>query len=342
MSRPVGHYITYFQNFDYLKKWYCKKHNTKRPADGHINQILSAIKQGEQYFKAASQADEIVSPLLLYYGVLSYVRGIILALDANKTEEQLKPSHGIQPANWKDVFSEKSKMSILDLGIKAHGGTFKECVDTVVHQEMFKVQTLNVHGVGYLNRPLGNVKFANDESVITLGDLVARLSATCDDYALMEGHEAQWCWTTATLLNSGEVAMDSASAHIPPWYSSRANEINLKRNETEPRCLIKGRMEEVDFPKVLLESSHYNTATSKVVSNFPNGDKLSEFLKLYLGAYILGMLVRYFPSQWMKMQSPYKGDFAMPLVYALIGSIERDFPREVERTLGLRDVSDDL
>ena len=39
-----------------------------------------------------------------------------------------------------------------------------------------------------------------------------------------------------------------------------------------------------------------------MVECFPNGDRLSELIKLYLIAYIVGMLSRYFPSNspWKK------------------------------------------
>ncbi|WP_057464740.1 YaaC family protein [Pseudovibrio sp. POLY-S9] len=344
MNRPVGHYITYFQNFDYLKKWYRENHSTNRVSDQHINQIISCFRQGDQYFGAASKADEIVRPLLLYYGVLSYVRGVILAKDNLKTEAQLLKAHGLKEEGWENVFTEEdnSNKSILDLGIRASKGTFKEFVSTVEHEEMFKFQTLAARYVGYMNRPLGEVKFAKDRSVLTLGDILARLPATCEDYGQLDSQERQWCQVTATQLSGGVFTFDASGASVPKWYSSQANEINQRRNETEPKSLIKGCLSDVDFPKVILETSKPNIGSSWAVSNFPNGDKLSEFLKLYLGSYILGMLVRYFPSQWMKMQSPFKGDFAMPLIYALIGSIEKGFPKEVERVLGLRHVSDDF
>ena len=35
-----------------------------------------------------------------------------------------------------------------------------------------------------------------------------------------------------------------------------------------------------------------------VILDFPNGDKLTEFIKLYLVSYTLGMLARYHPSMW--------------------------------------------
>ena len=36
-----------------------------------------------------------------------------------------------------------------------------------------------------------------------------------------------------------------------------------------------------------------------VCEAMPNGDKLSELLKLYLMSYIVGMVARYYPAQWL-------------------------------------------
>ena len=51
-----------------------------------------------------------------------------------------------------------------------------------------------------------------------------------------------------------------------------------------------------------------------VMLDFPNGDKLTEFIKLFLISYVLGMLVRYHPSIWTALLRNDKGDFAQPLL----------------------------
>ena len=76
---------------------------------------------------------------------------------------------------------------------------------------------------------------------------------------------------------------------------------------------------------------HYRegASVSDVLLNFPNGDKLSEFFKLYLTSYVLGMLVRYYPDKWMSLLRSGQGDFAKPLVMRAIEVVETSFPEEL-------------
>ncbi len=69
--------------------------------------------------------------------------------------------------------------------------------------------------------------------------------------------------------------------------------------------------------------------------NGPNGQlflqesaapELSSLLLLYLVAYFLGMLVRYYPTTWMSLMSRATGDFSYPLLKAAVGQIEERFP----------------
>ena len=67
------------------------------------------------------------------------------------------------------------------------------------------------------------------------------------------------------------------------------------------------------------------------ILDFPKRDKLSEFFKLYLTSYVLGMLARYYPSKWMELLRNSPGDFAQPLLLRGIEAVESDFPVELSR-----------
>ncbi len=81
--------------------------------------------------------------------------------------------------------------------------------------------------------------------------------------------------------------------------------------------------------------SHYGGESEfmVVVLDFPSGDKLTEFIKLYLVSYILGMLARYYPSMWTALLRNEKGDFAQPLLVDAVQAIERDFAEHLSRQL---------
>ena len=70
-----------------------------------------------------------------------------------------------------------------------------------------------------------------------------------------------------------------------------------------------------------------------VIVDFPGGDKLSEFYKMYLVAYILGMLVRYFPSKWMTLLRGGPGDLVKPLLFKAIEAVETGFAEQLTQQI---------
>ena len=85
--------------------------------------------------------------------------------------------------------------------------------------------------------------------------------------------------------------------------------------------------DEYNVAKERFPVSHYETGEfMAVILDFPNGDRMTEFFKLYLTSYCLGMLCRYYPSVWFALLQHAKGDFAYPLLVAAVEAIETEFP----------------
>jgi hypothetical protein len=70
-----------------------------------------------------------------------------------------------------------------------------------------------------------------------------------------------------------------------------------------------------------------------VVAPLPGDLDLSSLSLLFLVAYSMGMLARYYPSKWLSLLSSHKGDFAFPLMKAAATLVEERFP-----TLVLQDL----
>ena len=70
-----------------------------------------------------------------------------------------------------------------------------------------------------------------------------------------------------------------------------------------------------------------------VILDFPDGDKLTEFVKLCLVSYVLGMQVRYHASIWTALLRNEKGDFAQPLPVRAVEAIEGDFAQQLSHQL---------
>ena len=193
--------LSRFKSFDFVETWYKKAHsrslNSKK-----VQQINACFTQGLDYFDNAKDASLSVKPLLIYYGVLSICRGIILCNNKNKTEEQLKASHGLEVYNWQQTLSSGIK-NVLNLEVKATDGTFKELVEICSHLNsisFFLEATNNKAGNGH---ELGKPNFVIDSSSITLGDLLSRSIYTCRDYSNITGEKEQSFFSRVSSTSEG-------------------------------------------------------------------------------------------------------------------------------------------
>ena len=95
----------------------------------------------------------------------------------------------------------------------------------------------------------------------------------------------------------------------------------------------------------MLPVFHYDSGeTMLVIQGFLNGDKLTEFIKLYLVSYVLGMIARYLPSKWLSLLRNDKGDFAQPLLVGATEELEINFAKEFSKQLNsvLRKIPNDV
>ncbi len=126
MNRDLWSSLAHFRTHDLVRRTFEHKHDRELSAQ-RAWEITSCVVQAEEYFRNAEIAAEAVRPLLLFYGVLSLSRGVILFLNVAAKEENLKPSHGLRAKGWTGVLS-KGTLSVLDLEVETEEGTFAELV----------------------------------------------------------------------------------------------------------------------------------------------------------------------------------------------------------------------
>ena len=345
MSRTV-HWqsVSRFESYDFAANWYRKTHGRNASAQ-KVAQINACFSHGREFFWNAERSEMSVKPLLLYYGVLSCCRGVILVNNTEKKEESLKPRHGLEPTGWQNTLSGGIK-NVLAVKIRATDGTFRELVDVCWHIKTLHLFDGPTNELVSTGQPLGDVRFATDGSCLTLGDLISRLLQTGGGYAELTG-------MPAAMYRGARIASHPPGVHlafplvgIPAALRGLEDGDRIRvgsSNQVFPgfrQCddagdtLIFARRGDEsylrDFPV-----SHYGGEGEYMVVmlDFPNGDKLTEFMKLYLISYILGMLVRYYPSIWTALLRNEKGDFAQPLLVDAVEAIEKDFVSQLTRQL---------
>ena len=341
MNNQDWHALSRFESYDLVKAWYKKTHG-RTPNTAKISQVNAFFSQGREYFRNAKLADLSVKPLLLYYGVLSLSRGAILLNDHSKKEESLETQHGLQTVDWQGTLNEGIK-NLLELKVKATNGTFRELVDAcrnghVEHCVLAPGKTMVV-----VDHDLGSIRFATDNSLLTLGDLVSRLMQTTFDYQEITGRKSQWFPVTVTahstethfallsphVVDELRVLVDGTSVFIQPTGKAWPN-LSI---DTIPQYSLVFLHDSTKTYQRRFPVFHYRDGSTVMtgILDFPNQDKLSEFFKLYLTSFFLGMLARYYPSKWMGLLRNSPGDSARPLLLKAIEAIEADFPAELSQ-----------
>ena len=263
------------------------------------------------YFESALAASLGVKPLLLYYGAMSLAVGLVLFKDQEKDEESFK-THGLKLLNWKKTLSNGLE-NVLRLKIKANPGTFRQLADNTWNWYIAQTYQGDLQKRDFYPelRHLGAIAFARDDSALELRDLISRSKYTGGDFGDITGEPNR--------LHRAAVRLERGGHNITIKYDISVPE-RFKQEQSFPRF----PRQETSMPLYHLSGESYMS----VVDNFANNDRLSEFLKLYLMAYVLGMLARYFPSKWMTLIHNEQGSGAQPLLAKATKALENEFVRE--------------
>lgn len=336
--------ISRFESHDFVANWYRKAHGRHANA-AKVKQINACFAHGREYFRNAGRSEMSVKPVLLYYGVLSCCRGVILANDPRKKEESLRPQHGLETVDWQHTLSGGIR-NVLELRVRATNGTFGELVDVCWHLNTLRLFVGPTNEIASTGQPLGEVRFATDGSHLSLDDLLARLLQTGMAYPDLTGRRAKMIGGVRIASHGPGVHLAFPLIGLPDElrslsdgknaYVGSSNQVapGFRQGDDAGDTLIVVRGDGADHHKIL-PVSHYGGEGDfmAVVLDFPNGDKLTEFIKLYLVSYVLGMLARYHPSMWTALLRNEKGDFAQPLLVDAVQAIERDFAEHLSRQL---------
>src|SRR5258708_8650704 len=102
MDRDTWNSLSHFHTFDLVQRQFERRHERELNSE-RTWEIISCFIQAQEYFRSADAAAETVRPHLLYYGVLSISRGIILFLNSSAREATLSAKHGLRTGAWEQV-----------------------------------------------------------------------------------------------------------------------------------------------------------------------------------------------------------------------------------------------
>jgi hypothetical protein len=345
-----------YESRDLVGRLLTERHG-RAPNHGKCEEVASFLAHARQFFISAQDADDLVRPLLLYYGVLSLTRLVVLASDVELRESALTAGHGVELEGWRETLAQDGGgiAKVPDLRLRVRGGTLSELARATQNIERSLVFSAPMPAQVQLVVPGARAFPTADgqQVMLTLGDLWDRMP---DLQALVEralGHRAKaypatvfmLSWTTHTDFEVLPTALGlpeetelreslSLPSNVAVRHSTFVNEATLRTAVVQMARLGEGvlsvRWEHPDaaLPYVHLIKTNVDGMTY-LVSPLPGGMKLSTMSMLFLLAYTAGMFVRYYPTRWHDLVTRKKGDFTYPLFKAGLDLVERRFPELV-------------
>jgi hypothetical protein len=203
--------LFHFESRDLLTDLYKRAHGRSLSAT-KAYAIVASLAQGRAYFRSARGADDLVRPLLLYYGVTGLARATTLFLMPERGEEALAPAHGVTTEDWQTTLgggeaSDRIKR-LPDLSIGFSKGTFSDLM----------VATEGVQEADGILAPDGRANYTltvnaqtefSDTDRLTLRDLLSRIPDLAHTYARTFNEFSRCLETRVSYTAHTEVSMYS-------------------------------------------------------------------------------------------------------------------------------------
>ena len=302
-----------YESKDLVKRFFNARHGLELNTT-KAYQITSAFIQAREYFEASKKAGTAVSPLLLYYGVVSLSRGLILFLDPMKREDTLKGSHGLNFQNWTEIASSGE---FKKLTLTSSAGTFSELLKVTKNVNFYRLQTNKVDGILMFELPPDGFSITLQQILFGIPSLLGLIESwlnepiACLRVANFDVKENSDC-----SLIFYNVDNDLLQQVFVTEFDTEVNgmKTTVSSENFVPR-LVSNR--EVNFAGI---GSLY--ATVPICSSHA----MNDISNLYAASYTLGIMCRYYPSVWNNINKGIKDDSIYPLFLNLHSTIEQYFP----------------
>ena len=320
----VWHELIQYESRDLVEEAFRKRHG-RQPKAARIRDITSSFIQAREYFANASRAALSVRPLLQYYGVAALTRGLILVVGVSKGAEALKPSHGLDTKDWPGTLA-RGLAKIADLEVAIGHGMFLELIEVTENKSYLKANSSGINLQASFPIPSVGARFS-------LADLVASMPDVASEYKV---------WHGVPLLSAQMQAFQCKGDQFEVTFSSQTQKETIQKlfQSFGPNLLISdGAPFVATMPKTCipylsqLSFSAFGPALGigdvHVVTPIRNVVYLNTLALYFATSFVLGMMVRYFPSSWIALGRQERGDRIFPLINRLTELVQTLFPKIV-------------
>ena len=335
--------LALFESRDVLTRRFERAYG-RTPNATKCRQIAANIMQGRQYWDSAGQAGDLIKPLLLYYGALSFCRALILFSRVSGGEESLSKSHGLQTSGWGPIFAQGSVREVLNFTVSVSTGTMTELVAATEGSEVSRMY------VGPYPAYRNFIRKGDARQIaglsISLREAFRRVPELAAAYEQVTGRRSAAYPVIPFNIGDALIDLNVLRAERGPadWSSLRIDlgipadlDITIGMNNVFGQSMHTARVRtgpiepEWLFPRLALDTSD----NSWLIASIGDGKNFNQLTVLFIVAFFLGMLVRYHPTIWLEINSQSSGDEVLPLVREAIAVIEEVLPRLVVQHFGI-------
>ena len=244
-------------------------------------------------------------------------------------EEGLTGSHGLETVDWGSVMSGDTTQGLkrlCDLKIRTRAGLFTDFINQTKNKICIHVNSSNVDWrLCYNIPPLGEI--------LSLGDLFSRTPDLESDYKNVS-EKIKY----AAINNMTYSMEDGLMAKIAEKPFSNFKDIYDSygyvstsdsgwSNLTAPKTTFETHT--ALFTHKYIKKTFGSIPALHLSAPFSNGSLYSQTCIIYMISYILGMLVRYYPTHWMSLIQGEKGDTWWPTINRAQQIVEQSYPELV-------------
>jgi hypothetical protein len=314
------HFLREFESKDLVKRFYKQRNNLELNSTKAL-EITSAFIQGREYFDSYSKADISVQPLLLYYGIVSLTRGLILCIDPKARENNIIPAHGLSLKNVPETFETKRYQ---DLELETSNGTFKELIKATNNKSYFRCASNGINAFISYDIPERDFKFRLLDIAYNLPDLKISVESWLGEKI------------PTSLINSWlKLENGKCISHLLGNYDKKfCEKIFDKKIFGELTVQTSGSETIVEhsdkiFPQTAqMWISTFGTMGDPFVTPaLESKIFLNNISYMFASSYVFGMISRYYPSIWNNINKGIMNDSIFPFAINLMSFLESKYPQ---------------
>lgn len=324
-SREVWQQLLSLESKEIVQRRFAQIHS-RQLSKRRAREINAAARQGREFFANSKRADYSVRPLLSYYGVTALSKALLLLLRANGGEEGLTPGHGIETVDWKSKMSgdtAEGLKRLSELSIRKRKGLFADFLRETENTTCLHVRSGAVEGRIRYDTPPGGEEISIADLFSRIPDLQMDFSNVSETkryaaineltYEHNEGFRAKVKAGAFAPLASGYEKLGYQVKHHDEWSTVTCSSATFK---AQPALFVHRYLNKMAGLIPVLY----------IAEPFDDGARYSQLSITYLVSYVLGMLVRYYPTHWVALIQGGSGDRFWPTLIRAQQLVDYTYP----------------